>query len=43
MILGSGQTLFKDIEEKVGLKLLNSKTFGCGMVMLHCALAKRGG
>lgn len=34
-IAGRGLTLFKDISEQVNLKLLKTKTFGCGVV-LHC-------
>jgi len=34
-ILGSGLTLFKNIRERVNLKLLKTKTFGCGAVMLY--------
>lgn len=32
-ILGSGLTLFKNIRERVDLKLLKTKTFGCGAVL----------
>jgi dihydrofolate reductase len=34
-ILGSGLTLFKDITERVDLKLLKTKTFVCGAVVLY--------
>ena len=34
-ILGSGLQLFKNITERVNLKLLKTKTFGCGAVMLY--------
>ena len=32
-ILGSGLPLFKNIKERVNLKLLKTKTFGCGAVI----------
>lgn len=34
-ILGSGLTLFKDITDRIDLKLLKTKTFGCGAVMFY--------
>ena len=34
-ILGSGLTLFKNITDRIDLKLLKTKTFGCGAVMLY--------
>ena len=34
-ILGSGLTLFKDIADRVNLKLLKTKTFGSGTIMLY--------
>jgi len=34
VILGSGLPLFKNIKETVDLKLLTTKTFRCGVVML---------
>ena len=34
-ILGSGLTLFKNISERVDLKLLKTKTFGCGAIVLY--------
>ena len=34
-ILGSGLTLFKNIKERIDLKLLKTKTFGCGAVALY--------
>jgi dihydrofolate reductase len=36
-IVGSGLTLFKDIRDKVDLTLLQTKTFGCGAIMLYYA------
>ena len=35
IILGSGLPLFKNIKEIVNLKLLRTKTFGCGAVTLY--------
>lgn len=35
VILGSGMTIFKDIQNKVQLKLLDSRTFKAGVVALH--------
>ena len=34
-ILGSGLPLFKNIRDRVNLKLLKTKTFGCGAVFLY--------
>ena len=34
-VVGSGLVLFKNIEERVDLKLLKTKTFGCGAVFLY--------
>jgi dihydrofolate reductase len=34
-ILGNGLALFKNIKERVDLKLLKTKTFACGAVMLY--------
>ena len=35
IVLGSGLTLFKNIRDRVNLKLLKTKTFGCGALMLY--------
>ena len=35
IIIGSGLTLFKNIKERVDLKLLKTKTFSCGAIMLY--------
>lgn len=35
VIVGSGLTLFKDIDEKINLKLLKTRTFGGGAVILY--------
>jgi len=34
-IVGRGLPLFKNIRERVDLKLLKTKTFGCGAIMLY--------
>ena len=34
IVLGSGKPLFKDIKNRLNLKLLNTKTFGNGLVLL---------
>ncbi len=35
IILGSGLSLFKDVKDRVDLKLLKTKTFGCGAVTFY--------
>lgn len=40
-IVGSGLTLFKDITDRVDLKLINTKTFDCGAVTLYYEPTKR--
>ena len=35
IVLGSGLTLFKNITDRIDLKLLKTKTFGCGAVFLY--------
>ena len=40
-ILGSGLPLFKNVRDRVNLKLLKTKTFGCGAVTLYYEPAKR--
>ena len=35
IVLGSGLPLFKKIKDRIDLKLLKTKTFGCGAVMLY--------
>jgi len=34
-VLGSGLPLFKNIRDRIDLKLLKTKSFGCGAVMLY--------
>ena len=40
IILGSGLPLFKNVSDRVNLKLLKTKTFGCGAVALFYILLK---
>lgn len=40
VILGSGMPLFKNITERVDLKLIKTKIFGCGAVILYYEPAK---
>jgi dihydrofolate reductase len=35
ILLGKGMPLFKDVTEPTKLKLLDSKTFACGVIALH--------
>ena len=35
IILGSGLQLFKNIQDRIDLTLVNAKTFGCGAVFLY--------
>jgi dihydrofolate reductase len=39
--LGSGLPLFKNIKDRVNLKLLKTKTFGCGVVFLYYEPTKK--
>jgi hypothetical protein len=39
--LGSGLPLFKNLKDRVDLKLLKTKTFGCGAVTLYYEPAKK--
>jgi dihydrofolate reductase len=41
VVLGNGKPLFKDHKERLYLKLLNTKTFGCGVVLLHYQPAEK--
>jgi dihydrofolate reductase len=41
IILGSGLPLFKNVRERVDLKLLKTKTFGCGAVALYYEPTKK--
>jgi dihydrofolate reductase len=40
IVLGSGLPLFKNVKDRVNLKLLKTKTFGCGAVTLYYVLLK---
>ena len=40
-VLGSGLPLFKNIRDRIDLTLLQTKTFGCGAVVLYYKPAKR--
>jgi dihydrofolate reductase len=40
-VLGSGLPLFKNISDRIDLKLLKTKTFGCGAVTFYYELAKK--
>jgi dihydrofolate reductase len=35
VVLSSGKPFFKDMNDKLNLKLLNTKTFSCGNVILY--------
>ena len=41
IVLGSGLTLFKNITDRIDLKLLNTKTFGCGAVFFYYERVKK--
>lgn len=41
IILGSGLTLFKNIRDRIDLKLIKTKTFGCGAVIHYYEPAKK--
>jgi dihydrofolate reductase len=41
IILGSGLPLFKNIKDRINLKLLKTKTFGCGAVTLYYEPTKK--
>nr|WP_299590778.1 dihydrofolate reductase family protein [Mucilaginibacter sp.] len=41
IILGSGLPLFKNVKDRVNLKLLKTKTFGCGAVTLYYEPTKK--
>ncbi len=40
-ILGSGLRLFKNIRDRINLKLLKTKTFSCGAVALYYEPTKK--
>ena len=41
IVLGNGLPLFKNIRDRIDLKLLKTKTFGCGAVMLYYEPTKK--
>jgi dihydrofolate reductase len=41
IVLGSGLPLFKNVKDRVNLKLLTTKTFGCGAVTLYYEPTKK--
>jgi len=41
IVLGSGLPLFKNVRDRVNLKLLKTKTFDCGAVTLYYEPAKK--
>ncbi|MCW3116413.1 MAG: dihydrofolate reductase [Chitinophagaceae bacterium] len=41
IVLGSGLPLFKNIKNRIDLKLLQTKTFGCGAIILYYEPAKK--
>ena len=41
LVVGSGLTLFKNIKNTIDLKLIDTKTFGCGSVLLDYEITKR--
>jgi dihydrofolate reductase len=41
VVLGAGLPLFKNIVDRINLKLLKTKTFGCGAVTLYYEPAKK--
>jgi len=40
-VLGNGLPLFKNIRDRIDLKPLKTKTFGCGAIMLYYEPAKK--
>ena len=41
IVLGSGLPLFKNVKDRIDLKLLKTKTFGCGAVTLYYEPTKK--
>ena len=41
IVLGRGLQLFKNISDRINLKLLRTKTFGCGVVILYYESTKK--
>jgi dihydrofolate reductase len=40
-VVGNGLSLFKNISDRIDLKLVKTKTFGCGAVIHYYASATR--
>ena len=40
-VLGNGLVLFKNIKDRINLKLLKTKTFGCGAIALYYGSTKK--
>jgi dihydrofolate reductase len=40
-VIGSGLPLFKNIRDRIDLKLLKTKTFGCGAIILYYETIKK--
>ena len=40
-VLGSGLPLFKNVNDRINLKLLKTKTFGCGAIFLYYEPTKK--
>ena len=41
IVLGSGLPLFKNVRDRIDLKLLKTKTFGCGAIILYYEPTKK--
>jgi dihydrofolate reductase len=41
IVIGSGKPLFKGLKNRLNLELIKTKTFNCGVVLLHYQHAKR--
>ncbi len=41
VVLGSGKPLFNGVKDRLNLKLLTTKTFDCGVVLLHYRPGKK--
>ena len=41
IVLGSGLPLFKNVTDRINLKLLKTKTFGCGAIILYYEADKK--
>jgi dihydrofolate reductase len=41
IVLGSGLPLFKNINDRIDLKFLKTKTFGCGVIVLYYESTKK--